>query len=324
MSDQVDQKLVERLQRLQGLSWISDAPLFIDDDLVQRFFDAIVRPAFEHESVTEEDGKQRSVAFKAAAEAAAKAELGAASWIPDWLFPLKGELTLTGGVEGEGEFGSSSSRVSQLKPIWNAERQLEELTRHYFQFHPGRMIVGDRPFDDQDVPAEWSLFDAGATFFTEAPRALAFVDLPPGSMIVPTAAEFEDGTVSLLYKDLVQRLTNEHGGPIREYPEDPADKEARKAYWASFDKNDSPFDSAKAMLSIEKASEAHNRIRWVDFRVLMNQDGDTMHLHVVSAGKADAGVFGYNFVRRAFNHGVRIVGTLKSGPDINVMAIYDK
>lgn len=324
MSVQVDLGLVDRLQRLQGLSWISDAPLFIDDDLVGRFFDAIVRPAFEHESVTEEESKQRSTAFKAAAEAAAKAELKAASWIPDWLFPLKGELTLTGGLEGGGELGSSSSRISQLKPIWNAERQLEELTRHYFQFHPGRMLVGERPFDDHGVPKDWSLFGAETTFFTEVPRALAFIDLLPGTKIIPTAAEFEDGTVSLLYKDLVQRLTNEHGGPSRDYPSNPADKNGRKAYWASFDKGTSPFDSAQAMLAIEEASKAHNRIRWIDFRVLMGNDGDTMHLHLVSAAKADAGLFGYNFVRRAHNHGVRLVGTLKSGPDLNVMAIYDK
>lgn len=324
MSQTVDQELVERLQRLQGLSWISDAPLFIDDALVERFFDAIVRPAFEHESVTEEEGRQQSVAFKAAAEVAAKADLKAASWIPDWLFPLKGELTLSGNAGGEGGFGSSSSRISQLKPIWNAERQLEELTRHYFQFHPGRLIVSGRPFDNEGVCADWSLFSADDGFFTEVPRALAFIDLEPRSKIIPTAAEFEDGTVALLYEDLVRRLTNEHGGPSRNYPSAPNDREGRKAYWASFDKNTSAFSSKEAMLSIEKASEAHGRIRWIDFRVLFNQEGDTLHLHVVSAAKFDAGVFGYNFVRRAFNHGVRLVGTLKSGPDINVMAIYEK
>ncbi len=33
----------------------------------------------------------------------------------------------------------------------------------------------------------------------------------------------------------------------------------------------------------------------------------------------DTGVFAYNFVPRGFNYGLRIVGTLKSGPDVNVL-----
>ena len=68
------------------------------------------------------------------------------------------------------------------------------------------------------------------------------------------------------------------------------------------------------MLVIEEASQRHGRIRWIDFRLPMNSGGHTLHLHVVPAGKSDAGVFGYNFVRRAFKHGVRLVGTLKSEP----------
>jgi hypothetical protein len=78
------------------------------------------------------------------------------------------------------------------------------------------------------------------------------------------------------------------------------------------------------MIVIEEASQRHKRIRWIDFQVPIGDEGETLHLHVVPGGRADAGVFGYNFVRRAFKHGVRLVGTLKSGPDVNVMAIYEK
>ena len=34
--------------------------------------------------------------------------------------------------------------------------------------------------------------------------------------------------------------------------------------------------------------------------------------------------FGYNFVHCADKHGMRVVGTLKSEPDMNVLALYDK
>lgn len=322
MTDAVDKDLVERLQRLPGLSWISDAPLFVDRDLVERFFDAVVRPTYETESITEGSQTEFSGKLKAVAEATAKGELNGPSWIPSWLFPLKAEVSVKGGGEAEGQAGRTSSVVRQLKPIWNAERQLEDLTRHYFQFHSDRLVVEPEPGRTDQIGS--SFFGKEPVFFELAPRPLAFIDLPAFTKIIPTAAEFEDGTVALIFEDLVKRLTNEKGGPIREYPSDPSDRTGRKAYWASFDKPDSPFSSTEAMLAIEAASKAHGRIRWIDFRVLCNEEGDTVHLHVVSAGKADAGVFGYNFVRRAFNHGVRIVGTLKSGPDLNVMAIYDK
>ena len=132
MSDEIDQKFVERLQRLPHLSWISDAPLFIDRDLVERFFDAVVRPVYEHETVTEGAETELSAKLKAAMKASAKGEVKGPSWIPEWLLPLKAEVNLEGSAEAEGNLGRTKSKVSQLKPIWNAERQLEELTRHYF------------------------------------------------------------------------------------------------------------------------------------------------------------------------------------------------
>ena len=52
--------------------------------------------------------------------------------------------------------------------------------------------------------------------------------------------------------------------------------------------------------------------------------GDSLHLHVHSFEKYDTGDLAYNFVKRGFKHGIRIVGTLKSEPDMNVLAIYEK
>lgn len=326
MSDTVDHELVKRLQELKGLAWISDAPMFIDDCLIEKFFDAIVRPAYEHTSISEAKETSRSADIKLAAELAAKGSLKIPAWLPEWILPLNAELTATGTAQGSGNLSNSTSKLTQLKPIWNAERQLEELTRHYFQFHPGRLVVDLKPFDQEENGKDWTLFNATPEFFTEVPRPLAFLDLSPGTMIIPTAAEFEDGTVSLLYKDLVRKLTTEEGGPKREYPDGaklPPEqlKQKRQEYWSSYKDF---YSSTQAMLVIEEASKRHKRIRWIDFRMPIGDEGETLHLHVIPAGKSDAGVFGYNFVRRAFKHGVRLVGTLKSEPDMNVLAIYDK
>jgi hypothetical protein len=95
----------------------------------------------------------------------------------------------------------------------------------------------------------------------------------------------------------------------------------RREYWASFDNR---FDARKAMAVIEEAACENARISWIDFRLPLSEEGDTLHLHICANGKYDAGVFGYNFVTRGFKHGLRLVGTLKSEPDMNVLAIYEK
>ena len=68
----------------------------------------------------------------------------------------------------------------------------------------------------------------------------------------------------------------------------------------------------------------HGRIRWIDYRVPLTKDGDTLHLHISPTETYDTGVFAYNFIKRGHKHGLRLVGTLKSEPDMNVLAIYDK
>ena len=46
-------------------------------------------------------------------------------------------------------------------------------------------------------------------------------------------------------------------------------------------------------------------------------------LHVVARGDYDTGVFAYNLISRGLRDGLRIVGSLKSQPALNVLAIYD-
>jgi hypothetical protein len=45
---------------------------------------------------------------------------------------------------------------------------------------------------------------------------------------------------------------------------------------------------------------------------------------MVPAATYDTGTFAYNFIKRGYKHGIRLVGTLKSEPDMNVLAIYEK
>ncbi len=316
------QEQQERLARLEALFWLADAPLFVDERLVERFFDAVVRPKYEH--VGETDQRSDETEDKILAALGLKGSAGLK--LPEWLKPIKLDVEAKGDITGEQKSIEKTTSISQLKPIWNAERQLEELTRHYLAHHRDRIVVGDAPLQDADWPKGKKWYSADPSYFTRVPRALAFLDLPLGTKLIPTAAEFTDGTISLLYEDLVRRLTGEKGGPMRRYPEDSAIsvqelRKQRKQYWASFQQH---YDSKHAMLVIEEASTKHGRIGWIDFRLPLDDEGTTLHLHIVPSGKADAGTFGYNFVRRAHKHGVRVVATLKSEPDMNVMAIYEK
>lgn len=307
-------------ERLKALFWLGDAPLFIDEPLVARFFDAIVRPKYERLAITEESEEETEDKILATIGVSATGGLK----LPEWLKPIKFEASGKAEASGETREHIRSRTVSQLKPIWNAERQLEELARHYLARHPERLIGGTGPLVEGVVKGPW--YDAPAEYFTEVPRVLAFLDLPSGTQLIPTAAEFADGKVVLLYNDLVKALKTDTGGPAEVYPDNREDtpeqlRVKRKEYWATFQQF---FSSRKAMIVVEEASEKHGRINWIDFRLAMDNNGSTLHLHLAPNGQFDAGVFGYNFVRRAEKHGVRVVGTLKSEPDMNVLALYDK
>jgi hypothetical protein len=94
-----------------------------------------------------------------------------------------------------------------------------------------------------------------------------------------------------------------------------------RVYWSWFNKN---FDTAQSIDLAEKAATQNGRVEWIDFRVPLNDAPATMHLHIEPRGEYNTGTFAYRLVRRAFTHGIRIVGTLKDGPNINVLAIYEK
>lgn len=316
------EELQHRLEALDRLWWLTDAPLFIDDELVRRFFDAIVRPEYERGPETFRSSEKRYKEIKGQLEGKAQGDLK----LPEWLKPIDVSAQLSTKLRADKRREDEQERSIQLIPIWTAERQLEELVRYYFLNYPDKLVlVAD---DGEGLRGSTLTVETLNTDLSElaadAPRPLVFLDLPSKTEVIPIAAEFADGHTCLIYEKLALALTTEKGGPIREYPE-PSElssknyKEQRRKYWNSFKEH---FKSNKAMIAIENASKGHGRIEWIDFRVPYQRD--TIHLHAVPAGNVSGGVFGYNFVRRGDRHGVRIVGTLKAGPDINILAIYEK
>jgi hypothetical protein len=131
------------------------------------------------------------------------------------------------------------------------------------------------------------------------------------------AAEFENGKVVKLFEQLPS--------PSGEQPP-PFVREKKDEYWGWFAKN---FNPVQAVEVIEKASGENGKIEWIDFRVPLNETASspkvkTMHLHLVARRNYFTGELAYLAVRRGMSHGLRLVGTLKDGPDINVLALYEK
>jgi hypothetical protein len=295
------------------LLWLADAPLFIDPEQIDRFHDAVVQPDGEIVSQTQTLTQEQCSQINAKLNAEIGVEPGAlASLLAPVFAFFKPVAKVAATGEGELTWRSGATSTRQSRPITTPQRLLVELTIHYLVNKTNRLfLVSDPSSDSWRTPK----------IISAVPRALAFLDLKPGTKFIPTAAEFADGTIQLLFG----KLHGRDGSGTPGYPERPDQKntlpELRKRYWQWFDDN---FSATQAMSVVEEAASDHGRIRWIDYRLSLTSEGDTLHLHVCPAGAYDTGVFAYNLIKRGFKHGIRLIGTLKSEPDMNVLAMYEK
>lgn len=303
--------------------WLADAPLFIDKEQVYRFYDAVVRPEAKEGSTTLAITEQNIDRIRAKLGLEASVSLSELGAILTSVFAfLKPEIKGSGEGDYQIDRSEQSSTTVELHPITTPQRQLEQLTLHYLVNRQERLF-----FVEDLREEEWR----DPQTISQVPRELAFLSLPsqqeanelrlPETKLIPAAAEFENGKIETLFDKLKSR---DRRTMPPEYPEKGTVEELREArmkYWGWFDEN---FSATQAMLVVEEAATKNGKLRWIDYRVPLTHDGETLHLHVSPSGNYDTGVFAYNFVKRGYKHGLRLVGTLKSEPDMNVLAIYDK
>jgi hypothetical protein len=282
-----------------ALLWVKDAPLFIDDDNLGRFYDAVVRPAFKEDvpfKLKISEGQKKDLQAKLGT----KGKLGLASWLSS-ILNADVEVSAEGQLSKGSTFGVEQEVT--FEPISTPQRQLVQLMVFYALNQPARLMVGGI-----DGPLEWQRTGSIAA----VPRGLAFIDLPPETKFIPMAAEFSNGKVVTLFDKL-------RDGSDALPP--PFEHEKKKEYWRWFAAN---FDATRSIEAIESASAANGKIEWIDFRVPLNSQAEMMHVHLEARGRYFTGALAYMIVRRSIGHGLRLVGTLKDGPDINVMALYEK
>jgi len=319
-TERSDSKLAA--DKLHQLRWLEDAPLFSDPVQIARFHDAIVRPEWVEGAVTigVSKGRQEELKGELGLEAGGSFEPPAyLSWLIKPKVEAKGSAKGSVGTVSKKDDTETAVRL----PIHTPERQLQDIVSTYLAKYPKRF------FFTHDVrQQEWQ----ENIWITETPRPLVFLSLPGAveaeeknlvkTKFVPAAAEFEDGQVIQLYSSLAFEKELPPDYPRKAKPsEEKKLIEDRKKYWQWFDQK---FDPRAAMEVVEKAAREHGRIHWIDYRLPLKEDGSTLHVHICPRGNYPTGDFAYNLIARGYKHGVRLVGTLKSEPDMNVLAIYER
>jgi hypothetical protein len=284
------------------LSWLADAPMFIDGQQIDAFYDAVVGPAF------------RTVELQISATRTEQREKSAGTRLGAGLSALFPWLKVNAEIDARTVATSGRNEGDSIivQPVESAARKLVELTLHYLVNQQDRICVVS-----QGVPLPESADIA------TSPRMIAFVDTPPGTKFLPQAAELNDGRVVTFFNPLVESLKVDGGMLPVGYPHTTATDEGklqRDAYWTWFAEH---WNADKAVKVVEDVIGDGGRPRWIDYRTTF-ASGETLHLHVVARGDYDTGIFAYNLIRRGERYGLRIVGSLKSQPALNVLAIYDK
>jgi hypothetical protein len=283
--------------------WLADAPLFIDSVQVESFYDAILRPDYELSSVTLQNSITRTTTI------GGTATVGAA-------FPFFGKAQLEATAQYSGAHDRSTA--SALSPIKNSYRHLLTMALYYAGLakeDATTRLVTHSAGDSLGQP-EWLTDD----YIQRPPRALVFLDVPKGTQIMPAALETAKGEVKVMANAIEGRL-KEKGAEVPDYPGPSASDDAKRSYYRGMQRI---YDNQIALEAVEGAAKG-DQIAWIDFNMPLDRDGsEFLHLHVVGNEGADTGVFAYNFVRRGFLYGARIVGTLKTGPDLNVLAIFER
>jgi hypothetical protein len=274
----------------------------LDIEGFARDLEAVVGPAFRTVELQISAGRTEQTEKTAAGRATA----GLSALFP-WLK-----------AEAQAEASRTAVRRQQegqsiiVQPVESAARQLVQLSPHYLVNQRARIcMVGQ----GTPLPA--------AEAIGTSPRMIAFVDIPPGTRFLPQAAELNDGRVVTFFSLLIEKLKRDGGILPAAYPPSTvteAGQQERDAYWTWFAEH---WNADTAVNVVEDTIGSGGRPRWMDYRMTFST-GQTLHLHVVAHGDYDTGVFAYNIIRRGERYGLRIVGSLKSQPSLNVLAIYEK
>ena len=292
--------------------WLWDTPLFISERRINALYQAVALPETEEEfrTITDKVVKARKFGGDIGGEAGGDTGSGLLGFLPK----LAAKATL--GISGERTKEQEEGTEYTLRPVRSAERRLLHTCLYYAQEYGDRSWLVEGPKE-----GDW-LREA---FIAERPRALVFLDIEKGTPIVPMAGELNEGQVKTFF-NLLNREVVEWGEEAPpEWPDENDAPDAAK-YWAWYQSR--PKTSKAAMRLMEREIGAGGRPSWVDYRLpVLGPDGQattSLHLHVEGGAEYATGDFAHRFVHRGRKHGLRVVGLLKDGPALNVLAVFER
>jgi hypothetical protein len=303
----------EELLQHPQLWWLTDVPMFLDDHYVDRLHGAVVRPEYVLLQSQETAGRSRTDSRTG------EMQTGIEASIPTF-------LKLATSVKYAAGTASAVSAAQQLTKqfVHTAEQRLQDILVEYRRTMPARVLFADATADGLSSYTGERLTWEEAEALTDrpGPRPMLFFDLPPGSAILPMAGETVEGTTVLLYTSLIERL-EQAGCVIPRFPLD-SDPDAPLKKDAHWDALIAGYRNSIAMEVIEKGFSQGHRIEWIDYRLKLPSRRKPAHVHFSPRGQVATGAFAYNFVRRGFKVGLRVIAQLKRGGDMNALALYER
>jgi hypothetical protein len=304
-----------RTNDLSFFWFLVDAPMAMDTLLIERFHDAVIRPDSIVRSENESTADKRITEQRLGAEGKGSGEL-----------PFVVKLALKGTFDHRATDENSAALSRQLDIPRTPERLLEEIVAFYLLNFPDRVLrvdpVSTKVFtSDSDKEQSYEILDE--TCARPGPRPIVLIDAPKLTKMMPMAGEFMNGKLDVVYDSLILALSTADQ-PLRRFARGMAADQKAERWKELADR----FEASAAMQVLEESARKNDNSRfdWVDFRMAWGTEGfpSPLHLHIVPNGRYPTGVFAHSFIRRAFSNGVRVIGTLKSGGDINVLAIYER
>ncbi|RCM97811.1 hypothetical protein PA17_01673 [Pseudomonas aeruginosa] len=311
-SNSIKEEFERRLPQWRQLWFIVDIPLFSDSIAIEKLYDALNRPEFETKN--QKTTTNTTTSKELNDELSLGGEGGIASFLKLSTTAKFGEKkTKTRGISKE--LSQEANRSTEM--------QIERIINHYAWHYADRIFwVKDDLSEVVNTDGKtFSWSEVSKLIDKPAPRPIIIFEIMPGAKIVPMAAETTNGKHVQISDAYILKIHEKKKSKTK-IPEYSSTPKKSENYWESLEKT---FDSNEAIKSIEDSTSDGSRIDWIDYRIISKSGSKIIpiHLHLTARGNYSTGTFAYQTVRRGYKHGIKIVGTLKKGEDINVLAIYE-
>src|SRR5262245_15215621 len=170
----------------------------MEEQRVTRLVDAVVRTSYEITKVMDEAGEDSIKKVETTIGGEVQGELSVPAYL-SWVVGGKGSVKAAGNHKRGRDSAIKTAKKTELTLLDSSERKLEELALYYLLYRQDRIVFNEGKIEGSSGKP-W--YQAPSSALQVVPRPIAFLDLPPKIKLIPTAAEFGNGKIILLYQEL--------------------------------------------------------------------------------------------------------------------------